>query len=282
MSTASAAPTRPAATEAGTMTWHWPEYAIEAALLGTFMLSACLFTVLLFHPASPVRALVPDPFVRRTLMGLAMGGTAVALIYSGWGKQSGAHYNPAVTLTFLRLGRIAPRDAGAYVAAQFAGSVLGVLVAMLVAGPLVADASVRYAVTVPGPLGPGIAFGAEVVISFLLMTVVLAVSSHPRYGRLTGISAGLLVATFITFEAPLSGMSMNPARTVGSAVWAHEGTALWLYFAAPLLGMLGAAQVHLWRGGRLFCAKLHHQNQKRCIHCEYRAARGTSGGLAAL
>ena len=88
------------------------------------MLSACLFTVLLFHPASPVRALVPSPFVRRLLMGLAMGGTAVGLNYSAWGKQSGAHYNPAVTLTFARLGRIAPRDAAAYVAAQFAGAVL--------------------------------------------------------------------------------------------------------------------------------------------------------------
>jgi aquaporin Z len=264
------------------MAWHWPEYAIEAALLGTFMLSACLFTVLLFHPASPVPAVVPHPTVRRVLMGLAMGGTAIALNYSGWGKQSGAHYNPAVTLTFLRLGRIGARDAGAYVAAQFVGSVIGVLIAILLAGRLVADGSVRYAVTVPGPLGTGVAFGAEVLISFLLMTAVLGLSSHPRYGRLTGLCAGLLVASFIAVESPLSGMSMNPARTVGSAVWAHDWTALWIYFAAPLLGMLGAAQLHLWRGGRLACAKLHHQNTKRCIHCEYRAARGTSGGPAAL
>jgi aquaporin Z len=283
MSTTSAAPARPALPATSVMARHWPEYAIEATLLGLFMLSACLFTVLLFHPASPVPAAIPDPTLRRLLMGLAMGGTAVALNYSGWGKQSGAHYNPAVTLTFLRLGRIGPRDAWAYVAAQFVGSVLGVLAAMLLAGPLVADASVRYAVTVPGPLGRGVAFVAEVVISFVLMTVVLRLSSHPRHGRLTGLVAGLLVATFITVEAPLSGMSMNPARTVGSAVWAHDWTALWIYFAAPLLGMLGAAQLHLLRGGRLFCAKLHHQNMKRCIHCEYRAAaQGTSGAPAAL
>jgi len=184
-------------------------------------------------------------------------------------------------LTFLRLGRIAPRDAWAYIAAQFSGAVLGVFAAALLAGPLVADASVHYAVTVPGPLGRGVAFAAEVVISFLLMTVVLRASSHPRYARFTGLLAGLLVATFITVESPLSGMSMNPARTIGSAVWARDWTALWIYFAAPLLGMFGAAQLHLWSGGRLFCAKLHHQNTKRCIHCEYRAA-GTSGGPAAL
>jgi aquaporin Z len=263
---------------------HWQEYAIEAALLGAFMLSACLFTVLLFHPGSPVPGIVPDPFLRRVLMGLAMGSTAVGLVYSGWGKQSGAHFNPAVTLTFARLGRVAPRDAAAYVVAQFLGGILGVLVAMLLAGGLVADASVRYAVTVPGPAGPGVAFAAEVLISFILMSVVLQVSSHPRLGRLTGLCAGLLVATFISLEAPLSGMSMNPARTVSSAVWAHQWTALWIYFAAPLLGMLGAAQLYLRRGGRQAgaCAKLHHQNEKRCIFCEYRMATGTSRGPAAL
>jgi aquaporin Z len=263
---------------------HWQEYAIEAALLGTFMLSACLFSVVLFHPASPVPGLVPDRFLRRVLMGLAMGSTAVSLVYSAWGKQSGAHFNPAVTLAFARLGRVAPRDAAAYVVAQFLGGIAGVLVAMLLAGRLVADASVRYAVTVPGPTGPGVAFAAEVVISFILMTVVLQVSSHPRLGRFTGLCAGLLVATFISLEAPLSGMSMNPARTVSSAIWAHEWTALWIYFAAPLLGMLGAAQLHLRRRGRPAdaCAKLHHQNDKRCIFCEYRMASGTSRGPAAL
>jgi aquaporin Z len=283
MNAVRAEPAAPAASPAA-MAFHWQEYAIEAALLGTFMLSACLFTVLLFHPASPVPGLVPDPFLRRVLMGLAMGGTAVGLIYSGWGKQSGAHFNPAVTLTFARLGRIAPRDAAAYVMAQFLGAVFGVLAAMLLAGRLVADASVRYAVTVPGPAGPGVAFAAEVLISFILMTVVLEVSSHPRFGRFTGLCAGLLVATFIALEAPLSGMSMNPARTVGSAVWAHHWTALWIYFAAPLLGMLGAAELHFLRRGPQpdACAKLHHQNEKRCIFCEHRMAQGTSRGPAAL
>lgn len=262
---------------------HWAEYGIEAMLLGLFMLAACLFTVLLYHPASPVPRLVPDPFVRRLLMGLAMGGTAACLNYSGWGKRSGAHYNPVVTLTFLRLGRIAPRDAAGYVTAQFLGGAAGVLAALLLAGSLVADGSVRYAVTVPGPEGPAVAFGAELLISFVLMTVVLRLANHPRLGRLTGLCAALLVATFITLESPYSGMSMNPARTVGSAVWARDWSGLWIYFAAPLLGMLGAAQLHLRRGREPgACAKLHHQNTARCIFCEYRATQGTSRGPAAL
>jgi hypothetical protein len=69
----------------------WPEYLMEAAGLGLFMLSACGFTVLLFHPASPATRFVPDPFLRRALIGLAMGLTAVVLVYSPLGKRSGAH-----------------------------------------------------------------------------------------------------------------------------------------------------------------------------------------------
>jgi len=85
---------------------HWPEYVIEAAGLGLFMVSAFMFGALLEHPASLAHQAIPDPLARRFLMGLAMGATAVGIIYSPWGKQSGAHINPSVTLTFLRLGKI--------------------------------------------------------------------------------------------------------------------------------------------------------------------------------
>ena len=82
---------------------HWPEYLMEAACLGVFMISACTFGVVFEYPGSPVHQAIPDPFLRRVLMGLAMGVTAVGIIFSPWGKQSGAHMNPSVTLTFFRL-----------------------------------------------------------------------------------------------------------------------------------------------------------------------------------
>jgi aquaporin Z len=265
----------PFAVEHGLILWrrHWPEYAIEAALLGGFMVSACLFSVLLFFPGWPPARLVPDPLARRALMGLAMGSTAIALNYSAWGKRSGAHYNPAVTLTFTRLGKVAPWDAAAYVAAQFVGGILGVMIASLAVHAMLADSQVHFAVTRPGSSGVLAAFVAEMVMSFVLMTVVLVATNYPGLARYTGLFAGILVATFITIEAPLSGMSMNPARTVGSAVWAGDWTALWLYFSAPPLGMLAAAELYLRRRGPqgVFCAKLHHQNRQRCIFCEYRA-----------
>jgi len=73
---------------------HWPEYLMEAGLLGAFMVSACLFGVLYEFPRSPVREAIASPFLRRMLMGTSMGLTAIAIIYSPWGKQSGAHINP--------------------------------------------------------------------------------------------------------------------------------------------------------------------------------------------
>ena len=251
---------------------HWPEYLMEAAGLGLFMISAALFVALLEHPASPVREAIADPFLRRMLIGLAMGLTAIGIIYSPWGKQSGAHLNPAVTLTFFRLGKIEPSDALFYVAAQFAGGIAGVLIAEAALGMAIVDPSVNYVVTVPGSDGPAVAFAAEVVISFGLMLTVLIASNNHRLGRFTGLFAGALVATYITVEAPISGMSMNPARTFGSALPAQVWTALWVYFTAPVLGMLLAAESYLRLTGarEVFCAKLHHHNDKRCIfRCGY-------------
>ena len=249
------------------------EAAIEASLLGVFMLAACGFAVLLDHPSSPVRQFLDPPALRRMLTGVAMGATAVALIYSPWGKRSGAHMNPAVTLTFARLGRLSPSDAGGYIAAHFVGGTAGVLVASLVFGELLAHRATNYAATLPGPAGIGVAFTAEAVITFVLMTVILTVSNHARYSGLTGLCAGLLVAVYIAVEAPLSGMSMNPARTLGSAIFARDYTALWIYFVAPPLGMLAAAEVYLRRHGpaAVFCAKLCHAEP--CLFCEWRKGR---------
>jgi aquaporin Z len=252
---------------------HWPEYAMEAAGLGIFMLSACLFGTLLEYPGSPVRQAIADPIWRRFLMGLAMALTAIGLIYSPWGKRSGAHINPAVTLTFFRLGKVAPWDALFYMLAQFVGGVAGALIAWTVLGAALAAPPVQHVVTLPGPSGVGIAFLAEVVIAGLLMSTILGITNTPRLARFTGLFAAALVATYITLEAPLSGMSMNPARTFASALPAYTWTAIWVYFTAPLIGMLLAAEVYTRRHRQrpVICAKLHHHNTERCIfvHCGY-------------
>lgn len=99
-----------------------------------------------------------------------------------------------------------------------------------------------------------------------MMSMVLRASNHKRWSRHTGTFAGV-VALYITFEAPISGMSMNPARTFASAFAGSIWTALWLYFIAPPVGMLAAAELYIHEKGlqRVFCAKYHHHNNQPCI-----------------
>src|SRR6266480_117046 len=230
---------------------HWPEYFCEATELGLFMISAALFTMLLWHPSSPVLNLIPDPFVRRMLMGMAMGGTAIALVFSPLGKRSGAHFNPAVTLTFWRLGKVKNWDAFFYVIAQFIGGIAGMFVVALVARMTLSHPAVNYVATLPGPHGMTIAFIAELIIAFILMTVVLNVSNTPYLARFTG-------------------MSMNPARTFSSAFVGHLWTGLWIYFIAPVLAMQLAATLYLRSKRPVYCAKDHHHNNQRCIfNCRF-------------
>lgn len=246
---------------------HWPEYLMETFGLGLFMMLACAFGAAIDHPASPIRRMIADPTIRRLLFGAAMGATAALNIYSPWGKRSGAHLNPATTLTFWRLGKVETWDAVFYSISQFVGAISGVLVAHILLGGLIAHPNVNYVVTLPGPRGVPVAFASEVVITFILISVVLRVSNTARLARYTGLFVGALVMIYISLEAPLSGMSMNPARTFGSAFSAGVWNAIWIYFTAPPIGMLLAADVYQRLQGRtrVFCAKLHHHNSKRCI-----------------
>ena len=220
---------------------HWPLYCYEAAELAAFMIAACTVAVLMFEVLAG-----SNPWLQRLGMGAAMGLTAVAIILSPWGKASGAHFNPAISLTFYRLGKIGALDTMYYVVAHFVGAVGGVGVSLLLVGKLrLADPRVNYVVTVPGLGGIWGAFAAELGMAALLMTVVLVTSNLPKLAAWTPPLMGLLITAYVLVLAPISGFSINPARTVGSALWAHVWTALWVYFAAPLAGMLGAAEVYV-------------------------------------
>jgi aquaporin Z len=248
---------------------HWPEYLIEGWALGCFMLSAGLFVTLLESPRSWLVALVPNVLARTALLGLALGGTTIVLIHSPWGRRSGAHMNPAITLAFLRLGKVHHWDALFFILAQAVGGTLGVLTVAMLARSLFTTPPVSYAITEPGPMGIAAAFVAEALISFLLMAAILVFTSSTRMIRYTGLAVGGLVAFFVTVELPLSGTSMNPARTLASALpgmlWQHY----WIYLFAPTLGMLAAAQLHRYIQGDTVpgCAKMLHSNGIRCIHC---------------
>ena len=172
---------------------HWRLYVDEGIELAIFMISACFFTVWLFNPAWPILHLLPSSAVRRLLMGISMGATAILIIRSPAGKRSGAHFNPAITLTYFRLGKIDKWDAGFYVASQFIGGICGVgLSALCLRGSLAAP-SVDYAVTIPGLGGPAAAFGAEYFMAALLMLIVLWLSNRPPLAQYTSYVVGVLI-----------------------------------------------------------------------------------------
>jgi aquaporin Z len=251
---------------------RWHLYIFEGVELALFMISACVFTVILFDPSSPIASLLPDQTLRRLLMGISMGVTAVLIIHSPMGKRSGAHFNPAITLTYFRLGKIASADAFLYVIGQFIGGVAGVGLSALLLGSALASPAAMFAITVPGKYGTGGAFAAEAFMAALLMGVVLWTSNRPAFASSTSYLVGILITFYVLLFAPVSGFSINPARTTASAVFAGVWTAIWLYFTAPVLGMLFAAEVYLRSQGRdrILCAKLHPDNTYECpFLCHY-------------
>ena len=252
---------------ANSLRLHWPEYLMEAGEMSLYLFFTCSFATLLQHPASPVGHFVVNRVVRRALMGVAVGATVVTITMSPWGRQSRGHFNPAMTFAFYRLGKVARWDGFFYGVAQFAGATSGVATATFLLRGAPGDGAVRYAVTAPGVHGAAVAFAAESAISFLLMIMVLLMTHHERLAPYTPYFVGSLYAVYITFETPLSGMSMNPARTFGSAAYGGYWHALWIYFVAPTLGMLLAAEVFLLarRGAPPECAKIYHADNKRCI-----------------
>src|SRR5262249_56249462 len=124
-----------------------------------------------------VAALAPASLQRRP-MGIAMGLPAATIIYSPLGRRSGAHMNPAVTVAFLRLGKIAAHDAAAYVAAQFVGGVAGIVAATWLLRGLPAHPAINYIATVPGPPGAAAPVAPAAAVSFPLLPLVLR-TPHP-------------------------------------------------------------------------------------------------------
>ena len=173
---------------------------MEVGELGLYLFVACMVVTLLEHPASGVRQSISSGVVRRALMGLIMGVTAIAIVISPWGKRSGGHFNPAITLTFYRLGKVEFWDAWLYVIAQFLGAICGVALARYVLRDALGNHAVRYAVTAPGRYGSSVAFMAELTISFFLMIIVLFATNHKRLAPYTPYFVGILIADYYTFE----------------------------------------------------------------------------------
>lgn len=219
---------------------------MEAAGLAGFVVGASLLTVFLEHPELPViqSPLGQHPWLRRVPLGIILGAYIAGVVYL-FGKRSGAHINPAVTWAFYRLGKINFADSVFYTLAQFAGAVAAAQIMKLALGDFYSDAAIRYALTEPAKWdhSGATAFGAEFFISFVLMFACLVAANSSRLEKLVAPITGVLIALYLVVETPYSGMSLNPARSFGSALAANEWRYLWIYFVAPPLAMLLAAEI---------------------------------------
>jgi aquaporin Z len=245
---------------------HWGEYLMEAAELGVLMFCICLCGALLYGAESPFQKFALSAAEKSVLMGAGVAVVTYLIIRSPFGRRSGAHFNPAITLAYLWLGRIHRWDAIGYVAAQFAGGVTGVFVAYHLLGHHLSAAPVRYVVTLPGMYGIVVAFLAEFLLSALLMGVVLFAANRRKLARFSPLFVSLVTVLYYVLGSSISGFSVNPARSVSSALFASMWHGIWVYLAAPCLGMVTAAAVYVHSFGpsRVYCAKVFHDLESPC------------------
>ncbi len=160
-------------------------------------------------------------------------GLVVLVLIQTFGPTSGAHFNPAVTVGFWAAGRFAGWQVGPYVLAQLLGALLGSgIVRLLTTGPSALGA------TLPAH-GAGPALAVETGLTFWLMLVILRVAhSSKEQGLLAGLTIGTMVGLAVLVGVPLSGGSMNPARSLAPALVGGHLAAAWVYVAGPLAGAL--------------------------------------------
>jgi MIP family channel proteins len=178
-------------------------------------------------------------------IGLVFGLIIMVMVYAT-GHLSGAHINPAVTLAFTLTRHFPAREAAVYIGAQVAGAVAGALV-LLAVWP---DQPAELGATVPS-IGAGSAFVYELILTAFLMFVITAVATDTRaVGAAAAIAIGATVGLDALFGGPVTGASMNPARSLGPALASGEWTDFWVYLAGPAAGaILGALTYQAVRGG---------------------------------
>jgi aquaporin Z len=215
--------------------------------------------ILMFGHGSLMFDLIPEDGVRRFLTGALFGLIGALIAVSPIGRISGAHINPAVSLAFWLEGKLAWHDTALYILSQFAGSAVGAM-PLVVWGQL--GRSIDFGITTPGPGIPiWMALLGETGATFLLILTIFTTAAHPRTRRFTPLAMPMVLSVLVWLEAPISGTSVNPARSFGPAWVAGAFADQWIYLVGPSLGaILYVAVIHFDLFGlpRVVVARLFH------------------------
>jgi aquaporin Z len=254
---------------------HPVEWSCELAGTALLLIGGLSAICLDFGPHSPVAAHLASHSWRLLLTGLMFAGCGSLVAISPLGRRSGAHLNPVVTLAFWLRGNVHPHDLIGYSICQFAGALLGTAVVELLWGSTARV--LEFGATVPGHGLDGIAAaGVEAAMTATLVLTILFMTSHHSSARWTPLVVWIVIAVLVWQGAPYTGTSLNPARSLGPALFGHRLGVYWIYVVGPLTGAVIAAGLHqVLPGDRPVTAKLFHDPAYRSTFGE-RALVNTS------
>jgi len=252
------------ATPVEAITTHWREYLMEGAELCVLMFCICFFGTMVYSKASPLSVFSESS--KSFLMGGGVAGVTFLIIRSPFGRRTGAHFNPALTLTYFLLGCIHYWDTIFYILSQFVGAVVGVYLAHEVLGLRLSAPPVCYVITISGSYGKTVGFLAEILVSGLVMGVVLFTTNRAHLVNSAPFFVALITVFYYGFCSSISGFSVNPARSFSSALFASMWQGIWIYFLGPSFGMVLAALIYIRVLGkhRIYCAKVFHDLKSPC------------------
>jgi len=231
---------------------------IFAEVTGTALLLMVGLSVVIFMfgSGSPMAELIPSIKVRQVITGFIFGSVGASIALSPLGKISGAHINPAVTIVFWLFRKLQGRLAVTYILSQFTGAVIGCL-PLLLWGRL--GKSIDFGVTIPGQdYTTQAAFWGEVITTFTMVLLLIVFIGFRQIRRFTPYMFPVLYAIMVPLEADISGISTNPARSLGPAVISGQWDTFWIYLAGPLIGALLASLAGSMLAKRITIAKLYH------------------------
>lgn len=232
------------------MTEDLKAYASEFFGTAILMIAGISAVSLNFGEQAYLASLIPNETVRLALAGAGFGLGVVVVVYSALGQTSGGHLNPALTIAFWMQGKIETKKLAPYIASQCLGSLAGTWIVAMMLPTL--SSSVGHGVTsVAEGISSGVAILLEALLVMILIIMIFWMTACHDRSRYTGLAVLIYLMIFVPLVAPLTGTSVNPARSIGPAVYSGNYTDLFVYLVGPLTGAVAGTLIarHI----------LHHQ-----------------------